>query len=271
VITLTACALKGGVSKTTLCHHLGGTLAKMGRRVLLVDCDPQASLTAGIISPTAAESLDPRRTMAALYSGDAPFPDQIILKTTVPGLDLIPGSKAAATFNLPDPHLQPVDRQTCLRAFLEEVADDYDVAIADNPPNLALATWASLVAADFAIIPTACEDYGTMSISPVFESLELVTRLMNPRLRNLGLLLSLVQPRLAIHALYERMLRDTYGPLVFATRVPSAVDIKEAVMQRLPISTYKPKGASAKVFAALAAEVFERIEAKPLAGERGAA
>jgi chromosome partitioning protein len=93
----------------------------------------------------------------------------------------------------------------------------------------------------------------------VFESVRLVTSGPNPRLHLLGLVLTMVQPRLAVHVLYEQTLREIHGAGVFATRIPLAADIKEAISARKPITHYKPRGASAKALAALAAEIDTRL------------
>src|SRR4051812_12070866 len=98
---------KGGVGKTSTCHHLAGTLALMGRRVLLVDNDPQASLTQGFWGPLATRQLEPERTIAAIYRGDLPFPEHVIRPTGIEGIDLVPGSRHATEFNVPMPHRLP--------------------------------------------------------------------------------------------------------------------------------------------------------------------
>src|SRR3954447_19952855 len=112
---------KGGVGKTSTTHHLAGTLAAGGQRVLLLDNDPQASLTQGFWGPVATAALDPDATIAALYAGLAPFPEQVIRPTGIGGIDIVPGSKVATDFNVPRPHEAAFEAQTCLRAFLEEV------------------------------------------------------------------------------------------------------------------------------------------------------
>src|SRR3954471_7494957 len=100
------CNLKGGVGKTSTTFHLGGTLAKEGRRVLLVDADPQASLTQGFIGPDAARALPTRTTIAGLFGdGLIPEPVELIVTTGFPGLALVPGSSALARFNVPEPWL----------------------------------------------------------------------------------------------------------------------------------------------------------------------
>ena len=131
----------------------------------------------------------------------------------------------------------------------------------DNPPNLQAANWAALIASDYILVPVVPEDYSSMSLSPVLETIRLVASGPNPSAVLLGLVISMVQPRLGVHVAYEQVLRGIHGDGVFATRIPLAADIKEAIAQRRPVTHYKPKGASAKVFKALVEEMLARIEA----------
>jgi chromosome partitioning protein len=257
---ISAAALKGGVGKTTLIHHTAGALAVAGKRVLCVDNDPQASLSSGIFGPSAVERMNPSSTVAALYGGLDPLPEQIIRPSGIADIDIIVGSMEAARYNLPEPFSAPFEFQNCLRSFLAEVRDQYDVVLIDNPPNLQAASWAALIASDYLVVPCVPEDYGSMSLSPVLQSIRLVADGPNPSLTMLGLLLTMVQPRLGVHVAYERVLREVHGDAVFTVRIPLAADIKEAISQRRPVTHYKPKGASTKVFKALVDELLLRIE-----------
>jgi chromosome partitioning protein len=250
---------KGGVGKTSTTHHLAGTLAAEGRRILLVDNDPQASLSQGFWGPVATAGLDPAATIAAIYAGLDPFPEQVIRPAGIAGIDLVPGSKHATDFNVPRPSEAPPGMQAGLAAFLADVRDRYDLVLIDCPPNLHLCSWAALVASDHLIVPLQPEDYGAQGLGPVQESVDLVAAGPNPRLNLLGLLLTMYSARLAIHKLYEATLREQYGPAVFETRIPYATDFKEAIARRQPIVQYKPKGASAGAIKALAAEVLGRL------------
>src|SRR4051812_41955811 len=137
---------KGGVGKTSTCHHLAGTLAQLGRRVLLVDNDPQASLTQGFWGPLATRQLPAEKTITAVYRGDMPFPDALIRPTGIESVDLVPGSRYATEFNVPMPHRSPAQDQACLRDFLAEIRDVYNMVLIDCPPNLHMASWAALTA-----------------------------------------------------------------------------------------------------------------------------
>lgn len=258
---ITVLNLKGGVGKTTTCHHLAGTLSLSGKRVLLVDNDPQASLTQGFLGPAMTRALNPANTLAAVYTGDEPFPGQVIRPAGVPGVDLLPGSYAAADFNIPRPFEAPFELQACLREFLSEVRAGYDLVLIDCPPTLSLCSWAALVASDFLVTPLKPEDYGAQGIAFVRDAVALVQSGPNPSLRLLGYLLTLATPRKTVHQLYEESLRGEYGDLVFRTRVLEAVHYVAALNRRLPVAQYKPKSAAAQVMRELADELCERLAA----------
>jgi chromosome partitioning protein len=259
VFTVTMLKQKGGVGKTSTTHHLSGALAAMGRRVLIVDNDPQSSLSQGFWGPVAALELDPSETIAALYRGDRPFPDQVIKPTGIDRLSLLPGSEHATRFNVPEPEAADPAAQECLRDFLADVSGDYDLALIDCPPNLHLCSWAALVASDFIVVPIQPEDYGAQGLASVNRSIARVQAGPNPGLTLLGYLFTMVGNK-AIHKLHESTVRAAYGDDVFAAMVPDAVAFVEAITARLPIGKYKPKGAPSKAIQALAHEVLARIE-----------
>jgi chromosome partitioning protein len=250
---------KGGVGKTSTCHHLSGTLAKDGKRILLVDNDPQASLTQGLFGPQATRDLDPGQTIAAIYSGVA-VPEQIIHRTEIAGIDLVPGSRHAMRYNNAEPWTADRDLQVGVRDVVEHVRGLYDFILIDCPPNLHLCSWAALVAADHIIVPLQPEDYGAQGIIDVQESVALVMELANPGLDLLGYLITMFNARKSIHKMYEETLRAQYGDAVFETRVPHAAEFPEAIAFRKPIAHYKPKGAAAKALKALADELLKRLD-----------
>ena len=250
---------KGGVGKTSTCHHLSGSLARNGARVLLIDNDPQSSLTQGFWGPVVTRQLDPAETMAAILGGEEPYPAAVIKPTGVAGIDILPGSKRATSYNVPDPHLADPAAQLSLRAFLEEVRNEYDYVLIDCPPNLHLCSWTALVSADHLIVPLKPEDYGAQGIIDVQESVDLVLSGPNPGLTMLGYLITMMSVRKSIHKLYEETLRAQFGSQVFETRMTEAVDYVEALNQRLPVTQYKPRGAAAKTMKALAEELEARL------------
>jgi chromosome partitioning protein len=261
---------KGGVGKSSCTHHLAGTLARMGRRVLLLDADPQSSLTQGWWGPAATRQLDPAATIAAVLRGDRPHPGQVIHPAGLPGVDLVPGSRAAASFNVPDPHLADPELQAALRAFLGEAGGGYDLALIDCPPNLHLCSWAALVAADYLVVPLQPEDYGAQGIADVLESLGRVRAAGYP-VALLGYLITMCSPRRTLHQLYEEQLRELYGAAVFTARVPESPEFPEAISRRQTIAQYKPRGAAAKAILALAEEMLARVAAAESGSQEAAA
>jgi chromosome partitioning protein len=250
---------KGGVGKTSCTHHLSGTLALgFGKRVLLVDTDPQSSLTQGWWGPVTTRQLSPEVTIAAVLRGDRPHPEQVIHPTGLDRVDLVPGSRTATSFNTPDPHLADTESQEVLRSFLEEVRGHYDLVLIDCPPNLHLCGWAALAASDHLVVPLQPEDYGAQGIADVLESLSRVNAAGFP-VALLGYLITMISPRRTLHQLYEEQLRELYGPAVFEARIPESPEFPEAISRRQTIAQYKPKGAAAKAVRALAEELLGRI------------
>jgi chromosome partitioning protein len=259
----TICLLnqKGGVGKTSTCYHLGGTLARMGKRVLLVDNDPQASLTQGFFGPDGTHAIPPSATIAAAFDpDDEPIASTLIQSTPVENLAVIPGSMALASYNM-----LPVESwgrsQQGLRDVLGEVSDAYDMILIDCPPNLHLCSAAALVAADALVIPLQAEDFGAQGLGPVRAAMNAVKAEANPGLRLAGYLVTMYDRRLGIHLAYEAKLRELFGAEVFAAPFPLAKDYKEAVACRQPISHYRPKSAAAKSARAVADELMARLEA----------
>ena len=249
---------KGGVGKTSTAHHLAGTLARTGQKILLVDNDPQASLTQGFFGPVETRQIPPELTVAACYGGENPFAAELIRPTPCQGVDIIPGSRHAALHNVPAPHTQDYERRHCLAEMLGGVTG-YDFILFDCPPNLHLCSWAAMVASDGLVVPLQAEDYGAQGLLDIRESVNLVRATDNPRLVTFGYLITMFHRRKSLHKQYEETLRSVYGGAVFATTIPNSIDFPEAIANRKPISDYKPKGASAKAMKAMADELLSRI------------
>jgi chromosome partitioning protein len=140
----------------------------------------------------------------------------------------------------------------------------------DCPPNLHLCSWAALVASDFVLVPLQPEDYGAQGIADVQTSISRVQAGPNADLKLLGFLITTRSPRRTVHQLFEENLRSLYGDSVFRVAVPAAPEFPEAIMKRMPIAAYKPRGAPAKAIRALADELLERLATGTIAGqERG--
>ena len=252
---------KGGCGKTSTCHHLAGAFARDGRRVLLVDMDPQASLTQGIFGPQATEDLPARSTVAGLFDDAVdPDPETLVRATPFERIRIVPGSNALDDYNIPRPQ-EAGELQLALRSFLKEARGTFDVALIDCPPNLSLCSWAALLAADLVVVPVQAEDYGAQGIVYIQRAFDLALAHHNPRLRLAGYLVTMFNKSLGIHSAYDHQLRALYGDQVFKATVPLAKDFKEAVAARQPVGSYKPRSASAKAIKAVADELIERADA----------
>lgn len=247
---------KGGVGKTSCCHHLAGALAEMGRNVLLVDADPQASLTQGFLGPAEAEELGSGETIAAVLGGESPHPAGVVIRTTVQGIDLLPGSILAADFNATLMGQREPAQARALADFLRLV--DHELVLIDCPPNLQHCSWSALMAADWVVVPLQPEDYGSQGVAPVLDFLNSAQR-HNPRLGLAGFLLTMVDPRLSIHQTYEERLRKHRGEKVFAHVMPRRAAFAEAIFARTPVTRYAPRSAAAEATRAVAHELMLRV------------
>ncbi len=251
---------KGGCGKTGTTHQLSGAFAKMGLRVLLVDMDPQASLTQGFFGPEATEAVPRGRSIVALFDDSYdPDPDKLLVPTPCEGITILPGANALDDYNTPKP-TESGPLQTSVKSFLREVEDRFDVVLIDCPPNLHLCSWNALLAADFVMVPIQPEDFGAQGIVYVQRAIDLALQKYNPNLRMLGYLITLRQ-KLALHDAYEKQLRGLYGDQVFETKLTQKKDFKEAISERAPIHFLRPKCAAAKELNAIAEEILARIPA----------
>jgi chromosome partitioning protein len=251
--------LKGGVGKTSTCHHLAGTFAQMGKRILLLDNDPQASLTQGFYGPAALGSVTAGESIAGLYDEDAtPSPAALVRPTGIDGVWIIPGSPHLAVVNT-TPVREWGPLETGLRDFLAPIRNSFDLTLVDNPPNLYLCARASLVASNYLVVPLQAEDYGAQGLGPVRSAVGAVQAGPNPGLRLAGYLVTMYDQRLAVHQSYDAILRESFGSDVFAARIPRAKDFVEAVAARTPVSHFKPRSAAAKAVKAVAEELLVRV------------
>lgn len=253
---------KGGVGKTSTVHHLAGTLARRGVRVLVVDADPQASLSQGLLGPDVAEDLDPRETIAALFDESGMVdPRGLVRPTPFPGVHLLAGGEAAERFNDPNPWESGM-RQFVLRDALAEASEGFDLCLIDCPPHIQLWAWSALVAADGVVVPLQAEDYGAQGLKSIRRTIAHVQAEANPRLALVGYLVTMFNKALSVHVTYTAYLRELHGADAFEAVIPLAKDFKEAVTLRKPVVEYKPRGAAAKSVAAMADEFLARVDSR---------
>ena len=251
---------KGGVGKTSTTMHLGGALARRGLRVLVADNDPQSSLTKGLLGVGQARALDPATTIYALYTELPVPPEDLIRDTGFAGLSLLAGSPHAGDFNVPRPHqVNPADQERLLDGF-RDLAGDFDIVLVNCAPSLQLNTWAALIAADAALIPTQPELYGGQGLAEVRDWCYLVEKARGRAVPVAGIIVTMFNSRRAMHKLFAERLRTEYTD-VLDSMIPEATEFPEAIYERKPIHWFKPRSAAARAVDALASEVMARLAA----------
>ncbi|MDY5584533.1 MAG: AAA family ATPase [Arcanobacterium sp.] len=246
------CNQKGGVGKTTTSINLAASLAGYGRRVLLVDFDPQGAASAGLgINALALE-----RTIYNEMVAAKPDVRQVIVPTAVENLDVIPANieLSAAEIQL----INEVAREQALLRVLRPVLDEYDVIIVDCQPSLGLLTVNALTAAHGVIIPLEAEFFAMRGVALLVEQIERVQDRLNPRLEIDGVLLTMVDTR-TIHAREViQLVRERFGDRVFDTQIARTVKFPDATIAAEPITSFAPTHAGAKAYQRLARELIAR-------------
>jgi chromosome partitioning protein len=249
---LALCNQKGGVGKTTTTINLGAALAGFGRRVLLVDFDPQGALSVGLgVNPG---QLD--RTIYSLLMDRNARVDDVLLKTSVAGMDLVPSNidLSAAEVQL----VGEVAREQTLIRSLEQVSDDYDYILVDCQPSLGLLTVNALTAAHGVIIPLECEYFALRGVALLMQTIDKVRERLNPRLEVDGVLATMYDSR-TLHSreVLERVV-EVFGDGVFHTVINRTIRFPETTVVGRPITDYAPSSPGALAFRQLALEVLAR-------------
>lgn len=253
MVTIAVTNEKGGVGKTATAVSLGSALARRGRRILIVDTDPQANATSALGIPK-----DRSNSVHAVLLRDLPA-EQAVLATGVPRLSLLPSSLDMASAEL---ELVPVlGREFRLRASLSTLTA-YDVVLLDCPPSLGLLTVNALVAADHAIVPVQCEYLALEGLAQLVATIEAVRSRLNPRLSILAILLTMEDRRNRLSLQVADEVTHHFPDLVAKTRIPRSVRLAEAPSHGKPIDLYDPSSRAAAAYAHLAREVESRLEAR---------
>lgn len=252
---------KGGCGKSSNCFHLAGAFAAAGKRVLLMDLDPQGSLSQGFFGSAAIENLHASSTVARLFSEGAYFAsvDQLAIPTPFEGISIVLANQELADFNTQRPEESGL-LQYAVREFIRE-AVEYDIVLIDCPPNLYRCSWTALIASDYVVIPVPPEDFGTQGLRAVHQTIE-QARKLTPGLRRLGHLISRSDRRLLIHRAYEQRIREIYGDNVFDTVIPEVSAYKVSVAARVPVEFDLPKSRAAMLTRELSREILDRINEK---------
>lgn len=244
---------KGGVGKSTTSINLSSCLAEKGKKVLVIDIDPQGNTSSGL-------GIDKNRLENSIYdvlTGEEMISD-CIHKDVYENLDVLP-----ANVNLSGAEIELIDledRSYVLKSKLDEIKDNYDFIIIDCPPSLSILTVNSLTASDSVIVPIQCEYYALEGISQLIKTIELVKDRLNPNLEMEGVVFTMYDSRTNLSAQVIENVKDNLSGNIYDTVIPRNVRLAEAPSHGLPINYYDSKSAGAVGYRKLADEVIEHIK-----------
>ena len=253
-VIVSMCNQKGGVGKTTTTINLGAALVETGRKVLLVDFDPQGSLSVGLgVNP---HTLD--KSIYNLLLSNQYQPQEVITHSSVPGLDILPSNidLSAAEVQL----VSEVAREQTLHRVLSKLRRDYDYILIDCAPSLGLLTINALTASDYVIMPLECEFFALRGIALLTDTISKVQDRLNPELQTLGILGTMYDAR-TLHSreVLERVVQ-AFGDDVFHTVIRRTIKFPETTVAGEPITTYATASPGADAYRQLAREVLLRVE-----------
>src|SRR5664280_78898 len=246
------CNQKGGVGKTTSTINLGAALAELGRKVLLIDFDPQGALSVGLGVPTYELEV----TVYNLLVERGHNIRDVVQHTSVENLDIIPANidLSAAEVQL----VGEVAREMVLARVLRPIEDDYDVILIDCQPSLGLLTVNALTASHGVIIPLECEFFAMRGVALLVETIDKICDRLNPRLKVDGILATMYDSRTLHSREVVRSVVDHFGDLVFHTVISRTVKFPDSSLAAEPITTYASTHSAAEAYRQMARELIAR-------------
>lgn len=242
---------KGGVGKTTTTINLAAALGERGKRVLIIDMDPQGNTSSGL--GIDKDELD--TTVYQLMIGDNTF-DECVQRNVFDNLDVL-----AANVNLAGIEIETMDmedRNYILSNIIEKVKDQYDFIIIDCPPSLNSLTINAMTTADSVLVPIQCEYYALEGLSQLIYTINLVKDRLNPRLIINGVVFTMYDGRTNLSMQVIENVRNNLNQTIYNTIIPRGVRLAEAPSHGLPITQYDNRSTGAKAYLALADEIIER-------------
>lgn len=241
---------KGGVGKTTTSVNLSACLAHIGKKVLLIDSDPQGNATSGV----GINKGDVQDCIYSILIDDVPAQD-VILQTDIENLDIIPAtiSLAGAEIEL----VSTISREVRMKHAIQDIKNQYDYIIIDCPPSLGLLTLNALTAADSIIIPVQCEYYALEGLSQLLSTIRLVQKHLNDSLYIDGVLLTMFDARTNLGIQVIEEVKKYFQDKVYRTIIPRNVRLSEAPSHGKPIIMYDTRSKGAEVYLELAKEVVQ--------------
>lgn len=242
---------KGGVGKTTTTINLSAALAEKGKKVLIIDMDPQGNTSSGL----GVDKDELETTVYQMMIGDNTF-EECVQKDVFENLDVL-----ASNVNLAGIEIEMMDmdnRNYVLRDIIAEIEDQYDYILIDCPPSLNTLTINSMTTADSVLVPIQCEYYALEGLSQLIYTINLVKERLNPKLCINGVVFTMYDGRTNLSMQVIENVRNNLNQTIYDTIIPRGVRLAEAPSHGLPITQYDNRSTGAKAYMALADEVIER-------------
>lgn len=242
---------KGGVGKTTTAINIATAMAAIGKKVLVLDLDPQGNATTSM-------GVDKKQCSTSSYDVliNGLNPQQAVKACEIPGFYILPSTPelAGAEIEL----INVNKREFVLKNVLQTLKNDYDYVLIDCPPSLNLITVNALVASDSVIIPLQCEFLALEGLTDLIKNINQIKKVFNPELKVQGIVLTMFDRRNNLSSMVEKDVRSYFGDLVYQTVIPRSVRISEAPSHGKPILIYDFKSVGAQAYINLAKEVLKR-------------
>lgn len=242
---------KGGVGKTTTTINLSATLAEKGKKVLMIDLDPQGNASSGL----GVNKDELEQSIYQLMIGTNSF-DECVQKNVLENLDVLPANVNLAGVEIET--LDMDDRNYILSKEIDKVKDRYDYILIDCPPSLNSLTINSMTTADSVLVPIQCEFYALEGLSQLIYTIDLVKDRLNPNLKMDGVVFTMYDARTNLSLQVIENVRENLNQKIYNTIIPRSVRLAEAPSYGLPINIYDRKSTGAKAYRALAEEIIEK-------------